>query len=83
MVVTKDKISGLFASSNMALMAESYGLGVLYSGLFTKVVNHSHKLRRLLNLKSKRCVVATLVIGYPDVKYKRTAQKETAKVIYL
>lgn len=83
MVVTKDKISGSFAASNMALMAESYGLGVLYSGFFTEVANHSQKLRRLLNLKSKRRVVATLVIGYPDVKYRRTAQKETAKVIYL
>ena len=41
MVLTKDKISGSLAASNMALMAESYGLGVLYSGFFTTVVNNS------------------------------------------
>lgn len=29
MVVTKDKVSGSLAASNMALMAESFGLGVL------------------------------------------------------
>ena len=83
MVVTKDKVSGSLAASNMALMAESCGLGVLYSGFFTSVVNHSPKLRRHLNLKRNDYVVTTLVLGYPDVKYRRTAQKETANVRYL
>ncbi|MGX4599108.1 nitroreductase family protein [Faecalimicrobium sp. JNUCC 81] len=82
-VVTKDKISGSLAASNMSLMAESFGLGVLYSGFFTSVVNNSPKLRKLLNLKSKGYVLTTLVLGYPDVKYRRTAQKETANVRYL
>ena len=83
MVVSKDKISGSLAASNMALMAESYGLGVLYSGFFSEVANKVPKLRKSLNLNRKDYVVATLVIGYPDVKYRRTAQKETASVRYL
>lgn len=83
MVVAKDKISGSLAAANMALMAESLGLGILYSGFFSGVVNYSPKLRRLLNIKSKGLVVTTLVIGYPDVKYRRTAQKETVDVSYL
>lgn len=83
MVVTKDKISGSLAASNMSLMAEFFGLGVLYSGFFTTVANHSPKLRKALNLKHNDYVVTTLVLGYPDVKYRRTAQKETANVRYL
>ncbi|MDS1003327.1 nitroreductase family protein [Clostridium sporogenes] len=83
MVVTKDKVSGSLAASNMALMAESYGLGVLYSGFFTVVANYSKKLRRILNLKHGDHVVTTLVIGYPNVKYRRTAKKEEAVVRYL
>ncbi|MDU2146574.1 MAG: nitroreductase family protein [Paeniclostridium sordellii] len=83
MVVTKDKISGSLAASNMALMAESFGLGVLYSGFFTVVANRSSKLKKELNLKHNDNVVTTLVIGYPDVKYRRSAQKETANVRYL
>ncbi|WP_409068424.1 nitroreductase family protein [Clostridium sp. FAM 1755] len=83
MVVTKDKVSGSLAASNMALMAESYGLGVLYSGFFTVVANYSKKLRRILNLKHGEHVVTTLVIGYPNVKYRRTAKKEEAVVRYL
>lgn len=83
MVLTKDKVSGSLAASNMALMAEAYGLGVLYSGFFSEVTNNSPKLKKLLDLKRKDHVVTTLVIGYPDVKYRCTAQKETANVRYL
>lgn len=83
LVVAKNEINGSLAASNMSLMAESFGLGVLYSGFFTEVVKYSPKLRKLLNLKSKGHVVATLVIGYPDVKYRRTTQKETANISYL
>lgn len=83
LVVAKNEINGSLAASNMSLMAESFGLGVLYSGFFSEVVKYSPKLRKLLNLKSKDHVVTTLVIGYPDVKYRRTTQKETADVSYL
>ena len=83
MVVTKDKVSGSLAASNMALMAESYGLGVLYSGFFTSVANYSKKLRKILNLKHSDYVVTTLVIGYPNVKYRRTTKKEEAMIRYL
>ncbi len=83
LVVTKDKISGSLAASNMALMAEANGLGILYSGFFTVVANNSPRLRKLLNLKKKGSVVTTLVLGYPAVTYKRTAQKEAAVVRYL
>lgn len=83
MIVTKDKISGSLAASNMALMAESYGLGVLFSGYFSDVANNSPKLKKLLGLKHRAHVLTTLVIGYPDVKYRRTAQKESANVKYL
>ncbi|ENY8641184.1 TPA: nitroreductase family protein [Clostridioides difficile] len=83
MIITKDKISGSLAASNMALMAESYGLGVLFSGYFSDVANNLPKLKKLLGLKRSNHVLTTLVIGYPDVKYRRTAQKEVATVRYL
>ena len=83
MILSKDKVSGSLAASNMALMAESHGLGVFYSGFFTEVVNHSRKLKNLLSLKRGDKVVTTLVIGYPNVKYRRTTKKEDAVVRYL
>lgn len=83
MIVAKDKINGALAASNMALMAEANGLGVLYSGFFTMAANTSLSLRRALCLKGKKKVVETLVLGYPGVTYHRTAQKEAAEIRFL
>lgn len=80
-IATKDTVSGALAASNMALAAEACGLGVLYSGFFTIAANHSRALRRLMGLKKP--AVTTLVLGYPNVAYRRTAPKEPADVRYL
>ncbi|MEA5004339.1 MAG: nitroreductase family protein [Christensenella sp.] len=79
-IVSKNRINGALAASNMALMAEANGLGVLYSGFFTIAANVSGKLRRVLGLEHKEKVVTTLVLGYPDVNYYRTTQRETARI---
>lgn len=81
-VVSKDKINASLAASNMELMAEAHGLGVLYSGFFARIANSSRKLRRLLKLTHAKAVT-TLVPGYPNVKYRRTAQKDPAVVRHL
>lgn len=80
-VVSPDQISASLAASNMALMAEAHGLGVLYSGFFTIAVNNSGKLRKKLGLMRRQKAVTTLVLGYPAVRYKRTAVKEAARII--
>lgn len=79
-VLSKDKVSGSLAASNMALMAESQGLGVLYCGFFSLAANLYSPLRKGLGLRNKEKVVTTLVLGYSSVKYHRTAQKEKANV---
>lgn len=81
-IKSDDLVDGALAASAMELVARSYGLGVLYSGLFTYAVKFSRKLRRKLSAVSKGKVVTTLVIGYPAVRYYRTAQRETAVVQY-
>lgn len=79
-IVSRDQINGSLAAANMALMAESCGLGVLYSGFFSMAANHSRSLRRMLGLRRGDKVVMTLVLGYSGVTYHRTAQKEAASV---
>nr|WP_312579281.1 nitroreductase family protein [Sedimentibacter sp.] len=83
MILSKNKINGAIAASNMALMAESYGLGVLYSGFFTMAANRARELRKSLQLAHKDRVVTTLVLGYSNVTYHRTAQKDAAAIRYL
>lgn len=79
-VAADNSVNGSLAAGNMALMAESLGLGVLYSGFFTMAAKLSPKIRKVLGVKKKELVM-TLVIGHPAVKYRRTAQKDEAVVI--
>lgn len=78
-VVAKNTVDASLAA-NMALMAEACGLGVLYSGFFATATRLSPSLRRMLGLRRGQHVVATLVLGHPAVRYRRTAPKEPASV---
>lgn len=79
LVVAKDKTDGILAASSMAFMAEASGLGVLYSGFFTVACMLSRPIKKALKLKKKK-VQTVLVIGYPDIQYKRGVQREKARV---
>lgn len=82
LVLGNDKVSASLAAQNMAFMAEACGLGVLFSGFFTMCVRFSKKIKKLLGIKKEKPVI-TLVIGHSAVKYKRTANRNTAVVKYL
>ncbi len=79
-ILGKDKVSASLAAQNMAFMAEANGLGVLFSGFFTTCVNMSSKIRRVMGISKKPKAVTTLVIGYPAVKYHRTAHRKQLDV---
>lgn len=64
------------ASSYMEIMAESLGLGVLYSGFFVMCTRFSRKLRKLISLPKGQKVVTCMVIGYPAVKYHRIVPRK-------
>ncbi|MEG0239620.1 nitroreductase family protein [Anaerorhabdus sp.] len=83
LIVSRNNTNGMISTTRMALMAESLGLGVLYSGFFTIATKLSRKLRHHLKLKSGERVVATLVLGYPHVNYHRTTQKEAVNITAL
>ena len=80
-VSSKSDINAGLASGYMELMAESLGLGVLYSGFFAVCAKVSRKLRKLLDLPKGYKVVSCLIIGYPAVKYRRIVPRKvlTAK----
>ena len=63
----------------MEIMAESLGLGVLYSGFFKACAGFSGKLRKLLALPKGQKVVTCMVIGYPAVKYQRIVPRKKLK----
>ena len=83
MVLSPSKTDGCLAAENMALMAEACGLGVLFSGFFTDIANAAPALREMLGIDESRQAVATLVLGWPDIRYRRTVRREPARVIWL
>lgn len=80
-IYADNDVNGTIAAANMALMAESLGLGVLYSGFFTLVLRYSKTMKQHLSIRKQK-PVTTLVIGRPAVTYQRTTQKDVANVIY-
>lgn len=79
-VSSKSNVDGGLASSYMEIMAESMGLGVLYSGFFVMCTKLSRKLKNLLELEKGHDVVSCMVIGYPNVKYHRIVPRNDLKV---
>ncbi|MCQ2554364.1 MAG: nitroreductase family protein [Clostridia bacterium] len=80
-ILGDDKVSASLAAENMALMAEANGLGVLYSGFFTACYNMSGKIRTIIGSDKNPKAVTTIVLGYPDVKYRRTVHRKPLNVI--
>ena len=76
-VSSKNKVNASLSSAYMELMAESLGLGVLYSGFFAICAKASRKLRKLIGLPKGEDVVTCLIIGYPAVKYQRIVPRRT------
>ena len=75
-----DDVNPALASSYMEIMAESLGLGVLYSGFFCECARISEGLRELLELPRGHRVVTCMIIGYPSVKYQRIVPRKALKV---
>lgn len=71
------------AASYTELMAAALGLGCLYSGYFTACAAGSDEIRGMLGLGEREQVTRCLVLGYPDVKFQRTAPRKTPQIRYL
>ncbi|WP_432400422.1 nitroreductase family protein [Wukongibacter sp. M2B1] len=80
LVISKNVSNATLAAMSMELMAEAQGLGTLYVGLFTRAANKNKKIRTLLGLKKNEKIMQCIAIGYPDVKYQRTAPKKKADI---
>lgn len=82
-ISSNSKTNAALAAANMEFFAEASGLGVLYSGFFSMAANMSPKLRKMLCIPNGKKVMTTLILGYPDVKYYRSAPRNKADVKYI
>lgn len=72
-------IDGGLAATNMELMANSLKLGVCHSGIFTFAAEDV-SIKDFLYLPNNKYVVASLLIGYTDIKYLRTVPRKKSEI---
>lgn len=82
-ILANNATNGLLAAQNMEFVSEAHGLGVLYSGYFTMAANISPKIKKALKIPKGKKVAMTLVLGYPNVKFRRSTQHEKIDITYM
>lgn len=82
-VTSPNPINGGLASSNMELMTDALGLGTFFSGFLLIAAKDNKEILDLLNIKDDKLLSSCLVIGYPDVKYKRTVPRKDALINWI
>lgn len=80
LLVSDSELDAGLAASYMELVAESMGIGVLYSGFFAVAARFGKEIREKLELDKGEKVVCCLVIGYPDVSYARIVPRRPLRV---
>jgi len=82
-ITSPNELNAGLASSNMELMCNALGLGALYSGFFILASQNSDKIKKFLNLEENTKIVNCMIIGYPDVKYLRTAPRKESSIKWM
>lgn len=71
------------AGMQMALMAESLGLGSCFIGMLLMAADQSEDLRRELMIPENHKMVTSMVLGYPDITYSRLVGRNREKARWL
>lgn len=81
-VTANSQVNGALASSNMELMTNALGLGTVFSGFLTKAANETKEIRDFIQVKEGKEVVTCMIVGYPNVKYKRTVPRKASDICW-
>ncbi len=67
-------------ASYSSLHAVTLGLGTCFNGFITRGLNANKKLKKQIGIPKKNKVYSTLVVGYPELDYKKRVIREDLKV---
>lgn len=81
-VTANSQVNGALASSNMELMTNALGLGTVFSGFLARAANETKEIKDFIQVKEGKEVVTCMIIGYPNVKYKRTVPRKAADIYW-
>lgn len=80
LVITSSSVlNGGLAASNIELMANAEGLGVLYSGFIQRALNANEAACQYLGIRKEE-ICACLLVGYPNVKYQRSVPRKEVNI---
>lgn len=71
------------AAIQMALMAETLGLGTCFCGMLDYAASHSPELKRLLGIPQDHMVPISFILGYPAVLYRHLPARNPARIQYI
>lgn len=72
-------LNEVLAPSNIELMANAEGLGVLFTGFIERALKNSVKAKEMLGINKKE-IISCMLIGYPDIKFRRTVPRKQAEI---
>ena len=81
-ILSDSNVNASLASSSMELMANTLGIGALYSGFLVFAAKNSTEIKDLLGILDSNKIVTCMILGYPSVKYLRTVPRNTANIIW-
>lgn len=82
LVVASDTpLDGGLASANIETMAVAEGLGVMFDGYIAYAIEHSPQAAEWLEIGQKK-IASCMLLGYPNVRYLRTAPRKPADIIW-
>ena len=81
-IAADSSIDAGLAAQNMEMLAAANGLGALYNGFLVRAASLAPETRDWLKV-SDRPIQACMLLGYPNVKYQRTAPRRKADAVLL
>jgi len=80
--IVDEHIDGGLAASNIEMMANLLNLGVCYNGFFT-FASQDSSIRNYLGIPDNKKVLTSLLIGYTENKYQRTAPRKKPSIKWM
>ena len=77
--------NALFSLTYIALLAPSLGLGTCWAGQLERLATmdaYRERFARLIGLPEGMKVCACMMVGYPDVKFRRMVERDPLKVYW-
>jgi len=71
------------AASYASVAAQSLGLGSCFIGMIPPVVDRNKKLKAKFGISEENRVLACMIVGYSDIKFKRMIPRELSAVSFV